>query len=62
MLPFDANLASLLTRTPKSEGTKTRPIGVPTCEGKVQQRAVLTGLEVVREQDFLACPYGLRLG
>jgi hypothetical protein len=62
MLPFDANLASLLTRIPKSEGTKTRPIGVPTCEDKVLQRAVLTGLEVAHEQDFLDCSYGFPPG
>jgi RNA-directed DNA polymerase len=62
MLPFDANLASLLTRTPKSEGTKTHPIGGPSCEEKVLQRAVLTGLEVAREQGFLACSYWFRLG
>jgi RNA-directed DNA polymerase len=61
MRPFDANLASLLTRTPKREGTKTRPIGVPTCEDKVLQRAVLTGLEVVHEQDFWDCSCGFRL-
>jgi hypothetical protein len=62
MLPFDANLASLLTRTPRSESTKTRPIGVPSCEDKVLQRAVLTGLEVAREQGFWDCSYGFRLG
>jgi RNA-directed DNA polymerase len=60
MLPFDANLASLLTRIPKSEGAKTRPIAVPTCEDKLLQRAALTGLEVAHEQDFLDCSYGFR--
>ena len=62
MLPFDANLASLLTRTPRNEGTNTRSIGVPSCQHKVLQRAVLTGLEVAQEQEFLARSYGLRLG
>jgi hypothetical protein len=62
MLPFEANLASLLTRTPKSEGTKTRPTGVPAHEDKVLQRVVLTGLGVVREQDFLTGSYGFQLG
>jgi len=40
------------------EGTKkkTRPIGIPTLEDKVLQRAVLMVLEPVNEQDFLAAP------
>jgi retron-type reverse transcriptase len=34
-------------------GKKTRPIGIPTFEDKVLQRAVLMVLEPVYEQDFL---------
>jgi len=43
-------------------GTKTRPIGMPTLEDKVLQRAVLMVLEPVYEQDFLDCSYGFRPG
>ena len=39
-------------------GGKTRPIGIPTLEDKVLQRAVLMALEPVYEQDFLECSYG----
>lgn len=38
---------------PKGDGTKTRPIGIPTFEDKVLQRAVTMVLEAVYEQDFL---------
>ncbi len=41
---------------------ETRPLGVPTFEDKVLQRAVATILEVVYEQDFLECSYGYRPG
>jgi group II intron reverse transcriptase/maturase len=41
---------------------KTRPIGIPTLEDKVLQRAVLMVLEPVYEQDFLPCSYGFRPG
>ncbi len=41
---------------------KTRPIGIPTLEDKVLQRAVLMVLEPIKEQDFLDCAYGFRLG
>ena len=48
---------------PKGEDpTKKRPIGVPTFEDKVLQRAVAMVLEVVYEQDFLDCSYGCRPG
>jgi len=40
---------------PKEEGIATRPIGVPTFEDKVLQRAVAMVLEAVYEQDFLDC-------
>jgi RNA-directed DNA polymerase len=38
---------------PKEGTNKTRPIGIPTLEDKVLQRAVLMVLEPVYEQDFL---------
>jgi group II intron reverse transcriptase/maturase len=41
---------------------KTRPIGIPTLEDKVLQRAVLMVLEPVYEQEFLNCSYGFRPG
>ena len=41
---------------------KTRPIGIPTLEDKILQRAVLMVLEPVYEQDFLDCSYGFRPG
>jgi group II intron reverse transcriptase/maturase len=75
---LEANLASLLERfksgryrapavrrvhIPKpGAGKKTRPIGIPTLEDKVLQRAVLMVLEPVYEQDFLDCSYGFRPG
>jgi len=43
-------------------GTKTRPIGMPTLEDKILQRAVLMVLEPVYEQAFLDCSYGFRPG
>ena len=74
---LDANLSSLLDRfksgsyhappvrrvyIPKADGTKTRPIGIPSFEDKLLQRAVATVLEAVYEQDFLDCSYGYRPG
>ena len=47
---------------PKGDGTSTRPIGVPTFEDKVLQRAVAMVLEAVYEQDFRDCSYGFRPG
>jgi RNA-directed DNA polymerase len=47
---------------PKEGTNKTRPIGIPTLEDKVLQRAVLMVLEPVYEQDFLDCSYGFRPG
>ena len=47
---------------PKGDGRKTRPIGIPTFEDKVLQRAVVMILEAVYEQDFLVCSYGFRPG
>src|SRR6185436_11529807 len=46
---------------PKADGTM-RPIGIPTFEDKVLQRAVTMVLNAVYEQDFLACSYGFRPG
>ncbi len=41
---------------------KTRPLGIPTLEDKVLQRAVLMALEPIFEQDFVDCSYGFRPG
>jgi RNA-directed DNA polymerase len=72
---LNANLESLLTRVktasyrappvkrvhiPKDGGT--RPIGIPTFEDKVLQRAYTMVLEAVYEQEFLDCSYGFRPG
>ncbi len=72
---LDDNLRSLLERfksgtyyappvrraeIPKGNGSKTRPIGIPTFEDKVLQRAVLMVLEAVYEQDFYDLSYGFR--
>jgi RNA-directed DNA polymerase len=43
-------------------GTETRPIGIPTLEDKVLQRAIVMLLEPIYEQDFTACSYGFRPG
>jgi group II intron reverse transcriptase/maturase len=74
---LEENLEDLLTRfksgsyrappvrrvhIPKGDGSKTRPLGVPTFEDKVLQRAVCMVLEAVYEQDFLPCSYGFRPG
>jgi len=74
---LDANLGSLLNRfksgryyappvrrtyIPKGDGKTKRPIGIPTIEDKVLQRAVVMVLEAVYEQDFLDCSYGFRPG
>jgi len=72
---LDRNLRSLLERfksgsyfappvrrvqIPKGDGRKTRPIGIPTFEDKILQRAVLMVLEAVYEQDFYDFSYGFR--
>jgi RNA-directed DNA polymerase len=45
---------------PKGDGRRTRPIGIPTFEDKVLQRAVAMVLEPLYEQGFLECSYGYR--
>jgi len=46
---------------PKGDGQR-RPLGVPTFEDKVLQRAAVMVLNAVYEQDFLDCSYGFRPG
>lgn len=74
---LEANLQDLLDRAksgryrapavkrvhiPKGDGSTSRPIGVPTFEDKVLQRAVAMVLEPIYEQDFRDCSYGFRPG
>src|SRR5246500_4146028 len=75
---LESNLRSLLDRAksgtyqappvrrvhiPKGgSATETRPLGIPTLEDKVLQRAVVMLLEPIYEQDFLDCSYGFRCG
>jgi RNA-directed DNA polymerase len=47
---------------PKGTGGDTRPIGIPTFEDKVLQRAVAMLLEPICEQDFYDCSHGFRPG
>ena len=46
---------------PKADGTQ-RPLGIPTFEDKVAQRAIAMLLEPVYEADFLPCSHGFRPG
>ncbi len=74
---LEDNLQSLLNRAksgtyfappvrrvhiPKGNGKETRPLGIPTFEDKVLQRAVAMVVGTVYEQDFLVCSYGFRPG
>lgn len=45
-----------------SSSSEVRPIGIPTLEDKVLQRAIVMLLEPIYEQDFLDCSYGFRPG
>jgi len=48
---------------PKGPGkVGTRPLGIPTVEDRLLQRAVARILEAVFEADFLECSYGFRSG
>jgi group II intron reverse transcriptase/maturase len=47
---------------PKGTTGDRRPLGIPTFEDKVLQRAVVMLLEPIYEQDFLDCSYGYRPG
>ena len=47
---------------PKGDGKAKRPIGIPTFEDKVLQRAVVMLLEPIYEQAFRDCSYGFRPG
>jgi group II intron reverse transcriptase/maturase len=44
----------------KGDGKKTRPIGIPTLEDKVLQRAVSMVLEAIYEQEFYYFSFGFR--
>ncbi len=44
---------------PKTDG-RQRPLGVPTLEDKIVQRAVVEVLNAIYEQDFLGFSYGFR--
>jgi group II intron reverse transcriptase/maturase len=75
---LESNLQSLLDRAksgrykappvrrvhiPKGgSSTETRPIGIPTLEDKVLQRAVAMLLEPIYEQDFMDYSHGFRPG
>jgi group II intron reverse transcriptase/maturase len=74
---LEGNLRSLLDRAksgrywappvrrvhiPKGDGTETRPIGIPTFEDKVLQRAVAMVISAVYEQSFHDFSYGFRPG
>lgn len=74
---LEANLQSLLNRAksgtykappvrrvhiPKGTGKDTRPIGIPTFEDKILQRAVAMVLGPIYEQQFYDCSYGFRPG
>jgi RNA-directed DNA polymerase len=45
---------------PKGDGLQTRPIGIPTFEDKILQRAVAMVIEPIYEEAFHAFSYGFR--
>ncbi len=47
---------------PKGDGKETRPIGIPTFEDKVLQRAVAMVIGEIYEQEFYDFSYGFRPG
>lgn len=47
---------------PKGDGSDKRPIGIPTFEDKILQRAVAMLLEAIYEQEFHDFSYGFRPG
>jgi RNA-directed DNA polymerase len=47
---------------PKGNGTERRPIGIPTVEDRILQRAVLQLLEPIYENDFMDFSHGFRPG
>jgi group II intron reverse transcriptase/maturase len=49
-----------ISKRPGSQ--ETRPLGIPTFEDKVLQRAVAMLLEPIYEQNFMDCSYGFRPG
>jgi RNA-directed DNA polymerase len=49
------------THIPKPDGRK-RPLGIATLEDKVAQRAVVTVMNAIYEEDFLGLSYGFRPG
>ena len=46
---------------PKEDG-KQRPISIPSLDDKILQKATVTLLNAIYEQDFLPCSYGFRPG
>jgi len=47
---------------PKGDGKGQRPLGIPTLEDKIVQRAVVTLLEGIYEEEFYDFSYGYRKG